>query len=123
MFKQLSRAVVVNADQTPQYADIRRAGHEGGEFLFVPKGLTQAAAAAPQTDAPTGQSRSGAANSGLELTFWQSIQASERAADFEAYLEQFPNGAFALFARNRVPHCRSKRHCRRISPALGLAVS
>ena len=102
LFKQLSRAVVVNADQTPQYADIRRAGHEGGEFLFVPKGLTQAAAAAPQTAAPTGQSRSGAANSGLELAFWQSIQASERAADFEAYLEQFPNGAFVPLARNRV---------------------
>ena len=62
----------------------------------------RAAAAAQQPDAPTGQSRSSAANSGLELTFWQSIQASERAADFEAYLEQFPNGAFAPLARNRV---------------------
>ncbi|NKB56504.1 MAG: hypothetical protein GKS00_09225 [Alphaproteobacteria bacterium] len=36
LFKKISRPVVVNADQTPQYSDIRRAGHEGGEFLFVP---------------------------------------------------------------------------------------
>jgi hypothetical protein len=25
------------ADQTPQYSDIRRAGHDGGDFLFVRK--------------------------------------------------------------------------------------
>jgi hypothetical protein len=29
--------VVLNADQTPQYSDIRRAGHDGGDFLFVRK--------------------------------------------------------------------------------------
>jgi hypothetical protein len=27
---------MLNSDQTPQYSDIRRAGHEGGEFIFVP---------------------------------------------------------------------------------------
>jgi hypothetical protein len=35
LFSRLQRAVVVNADQTPAYADIRRAGHDGGDFLFV----------------------------------------------------------------------------------------
>ena len=37
LFRQISRPVIVNADQTPQYADIRKAGHEGGAFLFVRK--------------------------------------------------------------------------------------
>ncbi len=27
--------VILNADQTPQYSDVRKAGHEGGDFLFV----------------------------------------------------------------------------------------
>lgn len=35
LFEHVRRSVVLNADQTPQYSDIRRAGHEGGDFLFV----------------------------------------------------------------------------------------
>ena len=37
-----------------------------------------------------------------ENLFWQSIAASEDPADFRAYLQQFPNGVFALLARNRL---------------------
>ena len=37
LFIPLRQRVVVNADQTPQYADIRLAGHEGGDFVFVPR--------------------------------------------------------------------------------------
>ncbi len=33
----IKRPVVLNADQTPQYSDIRRAGHDGGDFLFARK--------------------------------------------------------------------------------------
>jgi ankyrin repeat protein len=35
LFNQLRRPVMLNSDQTPEYSDIRKAGHEGGEFLFV----------------------------------------------------------------------------------------
>jgi len=38
LFNAIKRPVVLNADQTPQYSDIRRAGHDGGDFLFVRKG-------------------------------------------------------------------------------------
>jgi len=27
--------VMLSADQTPEYSDVRRAGHDGGDFLFV----------------------------------------------------------------------------------------
>ena len=36
LFSRLRRQVMVNADQTPRYADIRKAGHYGGDFIFVP---------------------------------------------------------------------------------------
>ena len=36
LFSKLRRQVMVNADQTPRYADIRKAGHYGGDFIFVP---------------------------------------------------------------------------------------
>jgi hypothetical protein len=36
LFNKLRRPVMLNSDQTPECSDIRKAGHEGGEFLFVP---------------------------------------------------------------------------------------
>ncbi len=35
MFGFIRRHVALAADQIPEYGDIRRAGHEGGDFLFV----------------------------------------------------------------------------------------
>ena len=37
LFSKLRRPVMLNAQQTPQYSDVRNAGHEGGDFLFVRK--------------------------------------------------------------------------------------
>jgi len=37
LYDAIKRPVVLNSDQTPQYSDIRRAGHDGGDFLFVRK--------------------------------------------------------------------------------------
>ena len=97
LFQKISRPVVVNADQTPQFSDIRRAGHEGGAFIFVPIIIQpQAKSAAP---APTAAATNDKA---MELAFWQSIQNSERAGDFVAYLQQYGKGAFAPLARSRL---------------------
>lgn len=35
LFSDLRRPVSLSADQTPEFSDIRRAGHDGGDFLFV----------------------------------------------------------------------------------------
>lgn len=35
LFGAIRRQVLLQAEQTPQYSDIRQAGHEGGDFLFV----------------------------------------------------------------------------------------
>lgn len=37
LYEQVRQSVVLNADQTPEYSNIRRSGHEGGDFLFVRK--------------------------------------------------------------------------------------
>ena len=34
LFTRIRRPVMLNSDQTPEYSDIRKAGHEGGDFLF-----------------------------------------------------------------------------------------
>jgi adenylate cyclase len=38
----------------------------------------------------------------VELVFWESIKDSLRAADYEAYLEQYPEGNFAALAQTRL---------------------
>lgn len=35
LFSKIKRPVLVNTDQTPEYGDIRKTGHDGGDFLFV----------------------------------------------------------------------------------------
>ncbi len=39
---------------------------------------------------------------GFELAFWQSLEQSRDANEYQEYLRQFPNGTFALLARNRL---------------------
>ena len=42
----------------------------------------------------------------LEVVFWQSIQNSTNPVEFEAYLEQFPNGVFRVLAQARLAALR-----------------
>jgi hypothetical protein len=35
LFEQIKRPVVLNSDQTPSYSDIRKTGHDGGDFILV----------------------------------------------------------------------------------------
>ena len=37
LFSTIRRPVMLNSDQTPEYSDLRKAGHEGGDFIFVRK--------------------------------------------------------------------------------------
>ena len=60
LFSSLRRRVMLASDQTPEYGDIRMAGHDGGDFLFVPRdsvpagrGSVDSAPGAP-TPAPAG---------------------------------------------------------------------
>lgn len=42
-----------------------------------------------------------------ELSFWDSIKNSTYAADYEAYLKQYPNGRFAALAKTRLERIRA----------------
>ena len=66
-------------------------------------------ARAPAASAPSSaaqQQASPPASSETELVFWQSIVNSTDPADFEAYLEVFPNGVFRRLAENRLASLR-----------------
>ena len=112
LFTAVRRPVIVNADQTPEYSDIRLAGHDGGDFLFVPVNL---GGAVPAPSAASG----GVTTDGLDLAFWESIRQSRNAADFEAYLAQFPNGTFAALARNRLAELETTVSAAVVAPPAG----
>jgi len=61
-----------------------------GEFAFVPGVATAAREPAPDQE------------SAGELAFWNSIQTSNRADEYRAYLRQYPNGRFATLAQTRM---------------------
>ena len=42
------------------------------------------------------------ARGSAEIVFWQSVSKSKDPDDFIAYLETYPNGAFAALARNKL---------------------
>lgn len=42
-----------------------------------------------------------------ELSFWDSIKNSNYAADYEAYLKQYPNGRFAALAKTRLERIKA----------------
>lgn len=53
----------------------------------------------------------------LDAVFWQSIMNSTDRADFEAYLEQFPNGVFRSLAQNRLRAFEKASQADAVGPA------
>ncbi len=76
-------------------------GSLGGSEVMLKPGPTQAAANAAAAS-PARQTGPAAPDSSVEVAFWNSIKDSGNPADFTAYLEQYPSGAFAPLARNRL---------------------
>jgi uncharacterized caspase-like protein len=89
-----------------------------GFFYLVP-----GAAVNPQTsDRPTTAAVTAAVTSAfdprmLELEFWNSVKASAQPADYQAYLEKYPNGTFSQLAKSRLAGLASPG----ATPTLGLA--
>ena len=81
--------------------ECERSGGAACEVLNVYCVAASSAAPAAAQQAPVPQ-----ATPEQETVFWQSIVDSTNPADFEAYLEQFPNGMFRLLAQNRLAAMR-----------------
>jgi len=69
-----------------------------GDFYFA-NPVAQARPVAADTAPAAGK---GGAEAETELLFWQSVKDSQDAADYQAYLRQYPDGRFAEIARNRL---------------------
>ena len=99
LFSAIRPAVLVNTPQEPRYSNIREAGHDGGDFLFVPTSTSR-----PVTE-PAAQV---AAPSAGDMQVWAAIQGSDNPVDFETFLETYPSSPMAPFARNRLNELASQ---------------
>jgi uncharacterized caspase-like protein len=101
IYQLLRRPVALNstAQQNPTYSDVRATGHDGGDFIFFRKNARrQTTSTTAETDAQAGVRE----NAAYELAFWNSIEDSKDAADYQAYLQTYPQGQFAALANARL---------------------
>lgn len=81
---------LTQSQQTPRYGKLRDKDYDRGDFVFrLPKG----AVASPLQRAPANLPGNNA-----EIAFWNSIKDSDSAGEYNAYLKQYPQGAFATLA-------------------------
>lgn len=69
------------------------------QFIADIRSAVEAAAEIPEAQI---QEAATSSDANIETTFWTSIKDGSDPADFEAYLERYPDGHFAALARNRL---------------------
>ena len=85
--------------QHPQFGKIRNPELDKGDFVFKLKPLE---VAAPSPENQPRDERKDKTSIDVEISFWESIKDSRNPAMFEAYLNKFPDGVFAVIAGIKV---------------------
>ena len=97
---------LTQSKQTPRYGKLRDKDWDRGDFVFQLASV-----------APTRKVSNSSGGQTPEMLFWQSIQNSERASDYGAYLTQYPKGSFAALARSRLSGLKEKKVASRSPPS------
>jgi uncharacterized caspase-like protein len=85
-----------------------------GEFMLNPSapasgGVKQAALPPAGGAAPTGVGAgSGLDRAQMDVRMWETAEKSNTLEDYQAYLDSFPTGQFAAFAKNRIARLKSE---------------
>ena len=96
--------LVFHEDPPPQFADWS-VNFRFGKLVTAGGAETEAPPASRA--ASTARQQPAAATAEQENLFWRAIMNSTNPAEFEAYLEQFPNGVFRALAENRLAALRA----------------
>ena len=96
-------AMTVGHEQTPAYYDSIIGTFRFSEEKVEPVQVMQQQPTQPVNPQPQPQQRGALAPGGpADIAFWNSVENSQSVAAFEAYLQSFPNGAFAALARLKI---------------------
>ncbi len=91
--------------QTPRYGKLRDPDFDRGDFVFLLPGhlAPESETARLSSVVPTGE------DAMVEITYWASVAASESPADFEGYLQKYPNGNFAAVAHKKIESLNARK--------------
>lgn len=105
MFDNVASAVATesNSKQLPEIQST--ALPTGRPFFFAERGT--AVAGSSQTNAPTALTAETSAL--IDRDFWNDVKDSKKVEDFQAYLQQFPNGIYASRAKSRIDNLRQEK--------------
>lgn len=90
LYMSQSMTALTQSAQTPLYGKLHDTRFNRGDFAFT---LGPAKRRPPPA-------------SDREVLFWDSIKRSTHKAEYEAYLQQFPDGTYAALARERLARMR-----------------
>lgn len=94
--KLLSAALSTHKD------DFWTDGALGANVVMAPEPTAKPTTLLPATDVASGDDPTDDIAQQIELAFWKSTEYAGTPADYEAYLNRYPNGLFADIARNRL---------------------
>ncbi len=96
---------ITEQTQTPRYGKLRDADYNRGDFVFLLPGRADGGDEAGEKT-ETGDAGASTPSPGedqmVEISLWASIAADDDVAQFEAYLEKYPDGHFASVARRKI---------------------
>lgn len=87
---------------TPRFGSLRDPDYDRGDFVFAAADAAAEPPAPPPTTRPSATADPAMAGASVMIEFWRSIKDGNNLADFELFLESFPNSPFAALARNRI---------------------
>jgi peptidoglycan hydrolase-like protein with peptidoglycan-binding domain len=97
-----SRFAQLLVDQfTQPGAGLLETANEVGSPIWV-AGTTDAGFALAPEEAPLSEAGDDEIEREIELAYWRTAERTGRAEDYRAYLERYPDGVFAEFARDRL---------------------
>lgn len=100
---------LTQSKQTPRYGKLRDVDWDRGDFVF-------SISKASLTSTTTTSGNKTQTNTTPEMMFWQSIQGSANPDEYQAYLQQYPNGAFAALAKLKLKSLAPRQVARRTTP-------
>ena len=102
IYTSIAPIVSNNSEQSPLCRPIRNTGDQGGEFVFVAslsKSAVEDMSKKENQETKLSLSPPKQVATNQENLFWESIKDRNKPDYFKAYLQRYPNGAFATLAR------------------------
>ena len=100
---------VAQESNSRQYPENQSTASPRGAFFFAERGAVVASQGSGGISSETATQ--------VDREYWTDVKASKKIADFQGYLQQFPNGIFASLARSRIDNLKQENSQQQVASA------